>query len=325
MFEPITDINKTKYNVTKIEYPILWGMYKEQQNFDWKAEEIDFSKDYDDFIKLEPEVQNIIKMILAFFANADGIVNFNIGARIMNEITIIEAKMAYQFQIAIENVHNETYSLMLNTLIKDEDEREYLSNSITTIPAIKLMTDWALKWINDEKTTLGERLVAFACVEGIFFSGAFAIIFWLKNYKSKTKTCMKGLVDSNNLIARDEALHCKFGCELYKMLNNKLSILKVNEIVNDSVLIAQNFVIETLKCPLIGINADLMKNYIEHVADHLLVNIGCKKIYYKSNPFKWMDSIGMVQKSNFHEMRPTEYQSSHKKVEVKQTTAEDDF
>jgi ribonucleotide reductase beta subunit family protein with ferritin-like domain len=325
MLEDLTNKEKEKFNVSSIDYPNVWALYKEQQNFYWTAEELDFSKDYDDFITLTKDEQNIIKMILGFFSNADGIVNFNIGSRILEEITIIEIKMAYQFQMMIENVHNETYSLMINTLIKDTKEKEYLVNSIKTIPCIKLMSDWALKWVNDEKSTLAERLVAFSCVEGIFFSGAFAIIFWLKHYKSKNKICMKGLVDSNNLIARDEALHCKFGCELYKMLKNKLDTNKLKEIVTDSVVIAQNFVIDSLKCPLIGINADLMKQYIEYVADHLLINLGYDKIYNKKNPFKWMDSIGMVQKSNFHEMRPTEYQSSHKKINVSNTINADDF
>ena len=308
-YEILTDTKNARFSISRIEYPNIWEFYKNQMSLYWTAEEIDFSKDYNDFLTLNEDEKNIIKMILAFFANSDGIVNFNINSRLLNEITIIEATMTYNYQMMMENIHNECYALMINTLIKNDEEREFLFDSIKTVPAISLMTNWALKWIENDKATLGERIVAFACVEGIMFSGAFAIIFWLKHYNSKDKIFMEGLIKSNNLISRDEQLHCNFACELYKMINNKLSMTQIKNIITDAVSIAQNFATESLKCRLLGLNSDLMKSYIEYVADHLIVSLGYEKIYNKKNPFTWMETIGMAQKTNFHETRPTEYQS----------------
>ena len=330
-YEIITDKKKERFSVGNIEHTNLWGLYKQAQNSYWRAEEIDFSEDYDDFIKLSKDEQYVIEMILAFFANSDGIVNLNISSRILNEITLIEAKISYNFQMVMENIHNECYSLMLHTIIKDGEKRERLFNAYKDDPTIRLITDWALKWVSDD-VPISKVLVAFASLEGILFSGSFSIVFWLKHHRSKDKICMPGLVKSNNFIARDEQLHCQFGCELYKMLNNKLSFDEIKEILMEAVKISQSFVVDTLKCKLMGMNADLMNTYIEYVCDHLAINLGYPKIYGSKNPFTWMETIGMVQKTNLHEHRSTEYQSPYsnknmqpdKKI-VANKIADDDF
>jgi ribonucleotide reductase beta subunit family protein with ferritin-like domain len=309
-YEPILDIKKRRYSTFPIEYKNLWDLYKTQQKAFWKAEEIDFSSDYNDFQQLNSDEQYVIKMILAFFANSDGIVNFNISTRLMNTITIMEATVAYNYQMMMENVHSETYSLMLDNLIKDPVEKKYLFDSITTIPSIKNMSDWAFKWIELD-SHISKQIVAFACIEGIFFSGAFATIFWLKKYKSSGKLFMTGLVKSNEFISRDEGLHVEFACELYSLLKNKLNKDEFNKIVSESVVIAQDFINDSIKCQLVGLNSNLMNQYIEYVADRLCVSMGYDKIFNQLNPFSFMDTIGMVQKTNFHESRPTEYQSAY--------------
>jgi len=314
--EPITDKSNEKFSLYPIKYHGLWTQYKKQQSSFWKAEEIDFSQDYKDWEKLDEDKKHVIKMILAFFANTDGIVNLNIGSRLMNEITINEAKFTYQYQMAMENVHSETYSIMLDNLIKDPIEKNYLLNSITTIPSIKKISDWAIKWINSD-VSIGHRIIAFACVEAIFFSGAFATIFWLKKYEGGGKLFMPGLVKSNEFISRDEGLHSDFACELYKLVINKLSEKETHEIIKDSVEISKNFNNETIKCKLVGLNSNLMNQYMEYIADRLSVSLGYTKIYKTPNPFTFMDTIGMMQKTNFHEQRPTEYQSAHLSFESK--------
>lgn len=306
----LTDEKNLKFSISEINYPLIYDMYKNQQSCYWKMEEIDFSKDYDDFIELTEDQQKIIKMVLAFFANLDGIVNLNISEKILNKITIREAIMTYQWQQMMENIHNECYTEMINNIIKDKKEREHLFNSIETIPCIKKMADWAFEFINDD-TSLEESIVAFACVEGIMFSGMFAIIFWIKNFLSNEKTCMSGLITSNSLISRDEGQHTDYACLLYNISNYKLNKNKVYEIVTKCVDITQEFTNDTINNKLIGLNADLMNKYIEYVSDTLLVKLGYEKYYKSSNPFNWMDSIGMVSKTNFHEVRPTEYQSAY--------------
>lgn len=309
-YEPITDPKNEKFSLYPIKYHELWNQYKKQLAAFWKAEEIDFSQDYKDWINLTSEKQYVIKMILAFFANTDGIVNLNISSKLMNEITINEAKIAYTFQMMMENIHSEVYSIMLDNLIRDENEKKFLFDSIKTIPAIEKISTWALKWI-DNDVSLAYRIIAFACVEGIFFSGAFATIFWLKKYEGSGKQFMPGLVKSNEFIARDEGMHMLFACELYKLIQNKPSEIEVIKIISDSVDIAKNFNNDSIKCKLVGLNSDLMNQYVEYVADRLIVSLGYKKKYKSTNPFSFMDTIGMLQKTNLHESRPTEYQSAH--------------
>lgn len=311
--EPITDKNNERFYLYPIVYTSLWEQYKKQQSSFWKAEEIDYSQDYNDWEELDEDKQYVIKMILAFFANTDGIINLNISSKFMNEITINEAKITYIYQMAIENVHQEVYSILLDNLIKDPEEKTFLFEAIKTIPSIKKISDWALKWINID-IPIGIRIIAFACIEGIFFSGAFATIFWLKKYEGSGRMFMPGLIKSNEFIARDEGMHVEFACELYKLINNKPNTREVINIIKDSVEIAKNFNNESIKTKLIGLNSTLMNDYIEFIADRLAVSLGYDKIYKTINPFSFMETIGMVQKTNFHENRPTEYQSAHNKI-----------
>ena len=317
--EPITDKSNERFHLYPITYPTIWNEYKKQLSSFWKAEEIDLSQDFNDWNKLDPDKKHVIKMILAFFANTDGIVNLNISSKFMNEITINEAKIAYTFQMAMENIHQEVYTNLLDNLIKDNEEKEYLFDAIKTIPSIKKMTDWIFKWIESE-VSIGIRIIAFACVEGIFFSSAFATIFWLKKYEGSGQLFMPGLMKSNEFISRDEGLHCNFACELFKLVVNKPPFPTVKRLINDSVEIAKNFNNESIKTKLIGLNSDLMNQYIEFVADRLIVSLGYEKIYRATNPFSFMDTIGMLQKTNFHESRPTEYQSAHNKMQNKDLT-----
>jgi ribonucleoside-diphosphate reductase subunit M2 len=324
--EPITDTKYEKFSLYPIVYHGIWAQYKKQQSAFWKAEEIDFSQDYKDWERLSSDKKYVIKMILAFFANTDGIVNLNISSRLMNEITINEAKTAYAYQMMIENVHSEVYSILLDNLIRDPSEKAHLFDSIKTIPSIKKISDWALKWIDSDKH-ISYRIIAFACVEGIFFSGAFATIFWLKKYEGSGKLFMPGLIKSNEFISRDESMHQDFACELFKLIINKPSEKEVADIVKESVEIAKNFNNDSIKIKLIGLNSDMMNQYIEYVADRLIVSLGYNKIYKVSNPFSFMDTIGMVQKTNFHEQRATEYQSAHVGFESKnlKILSQDDF
>lgn len=320
-YELLTDLNKKKYSISKIEYPRLWNIYKTQQNSFWKMEELDFSKDLHYFNKLNNDEKYVIKMILGFFSNLDGIVNFNIGSILINKITILEAIITYNFQMMMENIHNETYAMMLNTIITYSDERDFLFNSIKTIPSIKRMAEWALKWI-DSDIDLGTNLIAYICVEGILFSSSFATIFWLKHYRSELFPASSGLFKSNEFISNDEKLHYEFGIELYSMVNNKLSIERVYEIIKEAVDISKDFSNNAIKCKLIGMNSTMMNNYIEYVADDIISKLGYKKIFNTQNPFVFMDMLGMNQRTNFHESRPTEYSSAYQK---KQTIEIDDF
>ncbi len=322
--EPILDKKNERFCLYPLEYTSLWALYKKQQSAFWKAEEIDFSQDYKDWEKLSSQEKHVIKMILAFFANSDGIVNLNISSQLLNKITINEAKVTYNYQMMMENIHSEAYALMLDNLIKDKKEKEKLFNAITTISSIKKISDWAIKWI-DSDVHISNKIIAFACVEGIFFSGAFATIFWLKKYKSSGKMFMPGLIKSNEFIARDEGMHVEFACELYKLIVNKPNSKDVLKIIKESVEIAYDFVIESIQCKLVGMNSELMFDYIKYVADRLLVSLGYEKHYKVSNPFTFMDSIGMVQKTNFHEQRPTEYQSAYNTETSREFICNDDF
>lgn len=308
--EPILSSEKERFTIYPIEYKSIWNLYQKQLACFWKVQEIDFSKDYEDYLSLTSDEQHFIKMVLAFFAASDGIVNFNISERFLNDVKIMEAKTAYIFQMMMESIHNETYSLMLDNIIKDKQEKEFLFNAIRTVPSVKKMSDWAMKWI-DSDLSFAHRVIAFAVIEGIFFSGAFASIFWLKKYRSSGRLFMQGLVKSNEFISRDEGLHTEFACEIYSLLENKLSRRQVLDIIEDGVSIAYTFINDAIPVRLLGINSDSMKQYIEYVADRLLVALGYDKQYKCENPFPFMETIGMVQKTNFFESRPTEYQSAY--------------
>jgi ribonucleotide reductase beta subunit family protein with ferritin-like domain len=299
--------NNERLTAFPILYPKLWDMYKVQEAAFWRVEEINFSNDRDDFEKLTKNEQHFIKMILAFFAASDGIVNFNLRTRFMNEITLMEAIRVYTWQMAMEDIHNETYSVMLENLIRDPVEREKLFTAIKTVESIKCMADWAFKWI-ESKDSLAYRLIAFACVEAIFFSGAFASIFWLKS--TKGEKILDGLMKSNKFIARDEGLHCKYACMLYEMIGKKLSEETVHSIIAEAVEISKKFMTDALPCSLIGMNSGLMNQYIEYIGDTLLVMLNYNKQFNVVNPFPFMESIGMLDKTNFFESRPTEYASA---------------
>lgn len=310
--EPILNPANQKFTAFPIKYQGIWDLYKAQLACFWKAEEIDFSEDYEDYLTLSNDEKHFVELVLAFFAASDGIVNFNLSERFTREIKITEAQFAYSFQMMMENVHSETYSLMLDNIIKDKTKKEFLFNAIQTVPAVKMMADWAFKWI-DSSESFAHRVVAFAAVEGVFFSGMFSAIFWLKKYKNDggKKSFMNGLVKSNKFISRDEGQHVGFACELYKHIVNKLPAKIVNEIMQEAVRIAQNFMTDAIPVKLIGMNSDHMNDYIEYIGDRLLGMLGYKKIYNKKNPFEFMKTIGLDDKTNFFESRPHEYQDSH--------------
>lgn len=281
-------------------------MYKKAEASFWTAEEIDLSKDLHDWNhRLNADEQYFISHILAFFAASDGIVNENLVERFSGEVQIPEARCFYGFQIMMENIHSETYSLLIDTYIKEQAQRTYLFNAIDTIPCIRKKADWALRWISDKESTFAQRLVAFAAVEGIFFSGAFASIFWLKK-----RGLMPGLTFSNELISRDEGLHTDFACLLHSHLNNRASKEVIKTIITDAVAIEKEFLTEALPCALLGMNATLMQQYIEFVADRLLVALGNEKVYKSSNPFDFMENISLGGKTNFFEKRVGEYQKA---------------
>ncbi|XP_066530815.1 ribonucleoside-diphosphate reductase subunit M2 B isoform X1 [Hoplias malabaricus] len=270
--EPLLRENKRRFVIFPIQYPDIWRLYKQAQASFWTVEEVDLSKDLAHWEKLKPEERHFISHVLAFFAASDGIVNENLVQRFSQEVQLPEARSFYGFQILIENVHSEMYSMLINTYIQDLRERDYLFNAIETMPCVKRKADWALQWISDRNSTFGERLIAFAAVEGIFFSGSFAAIYWLKK-----RGLMPGLTYSNELISRDEGLHCNFACIMYSYLVKKPSADRVRDIITKAVSIEQEFLTEALPVDLIGINCSLMKKYIEFVADRLLIELGIPK------------------------------------------------
>jgi ribonucleotide reductase beta subunit family protein with ferritin-like domain len=280
----------------------IWKMYKKQVDCFWRAEEIDLSKDLTHWDSLNADEKYFISMILAFFAASDGIVLENLASRFMNDVQLAEARAFYGFQIAMENIHSETYSLLIETYIKDNEQKDKLFNAITHFPCIKKKSDWAQKWIHDNRSSFATRLVAFACVEGIFFSGAFCSIYWLKK-----RGLMPGLTFSNELISRDEALHCEFAVLLYNKLQKKIDKARIHEIIKEAVEIETEFICQALPCKLIGMNADLMTQYIQFVADRLAVQLGYKKIYNVTNCFDFMELISLDSKCNFFEKRVSEY------------------
>ena len=296
-----------KYTLFPIQkkYEHVWSLYKHAVSVFWTVEEIDLAKDKEDWIKLDKNEQYFIKNILAFFAGSDGIVNENISNRFMNDIdklNSLEVKCFYNFQETIENIHSETYSLLIDTYINNDSEKSFLFNAIYNIPCVKKKAEWCYKWMEDTQSSFETRLVAFCCVEGIFFSGSFCAIFWLKK-----RGLMPGLTFSNELISRDEGLHTDFGVELYKLQENKLSNSHFMNIVCDAVSIEKEFIIDSLPCDLIGMNKKLMSEYIEFVADRLCLQFGYDKIYNTKNPFDFMELISMRNKTNFFEKRVGEY------------------
>jgi ribonucleoside-diphosphate reductase beta chain len=302
--EPILKENKDRFVLFPIKHRDIWEMYKKAEASFWTAEEIDLSPDGQDWEnKLTPDEKHFIKHVLAFFAASDGIVNENLAVNFMNEVQYPEARCFYGFQIMMENIHSETYSLLIDTYIKDAKEKDGLFHAIETLDCVKKKAEWALKWIGNG--SFAERLIAFAAVEGIFFSGSFCSIFWLKK-----RGLMPGLSFSNELISRDEGLHCDFACLLYEQLQNKLAPSRVSEIIKNAVEIEKEFVTDALPVRLIGMNADLMCQYIEFVADRLLVALGCAKVYNAANPFDFMELISLQGKTNFFEKRVAEYQKS---------------
>lgn len=303
--EPILKENKDRFVIFPIKHNDIWEFYKKAEASFWTAEEIDLSQDLKDWSNtMTDEEKHFIKHVLAFFAASDGIVNENLAENFVSEVQYTEAKFFYGFQIAVENIHSETYSLLIDTYVKDPKEKDYLFHAIETMDCVKKKADWALRWIDEG--SFAERLVAFAAVEGIFFSGSFCSIFWLKK-----RGLMPGLSFSNELISRDEGLHCDFACLLYNNhLMNKMPVKTVQEIINDAVAIEKEFVTDALPVKLIGMNSDLMCQYIEFVADRLLSELGCPKIYNASNPFDFMEMISLQGKTNFFEKRVGEYQKA---------------
>ena len=309
--EPLLTENENRYVMFPIVDADIWKMYKKQMDCFWRAEEIDLSKDIKHWPTLTENEQHFVKHILAFFAASDGIVLENLGQRFMNEVQIAEARAAYGFQIMMENIHSETYSLLIDTLVKEEREKTKLFEAINNFPCIKKKADWAIKWINDKRSSFATRLIAFACVEGIFFSGAFCSIYWLKK-----RGLMPGLTFSNELISRDEGMHTEFAVLLFSKLEKKPKRAKILEIFKDAVEIEKEFICEALPCKLIGMNSKLMSQYIEFVADRLLVQLGYNKHYKTANPFDFMEMISLEGKTNFFEKRVGDYSlSSDKKTE----------
>lgn len=302
--EPLLKDNPNRFVLFPIKYHDIWEMYKKELASFWTADEIDLQQDITDWEKLNDNERHFIKYVLAFFAASDGIVLENLVDKFCSDVQIPEARAFYGFQIAMENIHSETYSLLIDTYIADTVEKEFLFKAIHNVPVIEKKANWALKWINSTNN-FAERLVAFAAVEGIFFSGSFCSIFWLKK-----RSLMPGLTFSNELISRDEGLHCDFACLLYKYIVNKLSQETIEIIIKDAVAIEKEFVTEALPVELIGMNSKLMSQYIEFVADRLIYALGYKKIYGAANPFEWMDMINLQGKTNFFERRVGEYQKA---------------
>lgn len=305
--EPLLTEDDARFVMFPIKHDDVWSMYKKQVDCFWRAEEVDLSKDMASWEKLNEDEKHFIKHVIAFFAASDGIVLENLGMRFMSEVQTSEARAFYGFQIAMENIHSEMYSLLIDTYIKDKQEKDRLFTALEHFPCIQKKGDWAIKWIKDKRSSFATRLVAFACVEGIFFSGAFCSIYWLKK-----RGLMPGLTFSNELISRDEALHTEFAVLLFNKLLRKPSKKKVTEIVQEAVEIEKEFICEALPCRLVGMNSRMMSQYIEFVADRLLVQLGCDKVYDAPNPFDFMEMISIEGKTNFFEKRVGEYALANK-------------
>ena len=307
--EPLLEETADRYVMFPIQDDSIWKMYKKQVDCFWRAEEVDLSKDLVDWKKLNEDEKHFISMILAFFAASDGIVLENLGVRFMSDVQLSEARAFYGFQIAMENIHSEMYSILIDTFIQDASHRDKLFKAMYNFPCIAKKGIWAQKWIKDDESSFAERLVAFACVEGIFFSSAFASIYWVKK-----RGLMPGLTLSNEFISRDEALHTEFAILLYSKLNNKLLSSRIHHIIKDAVEIEKDFITVSLPCRLIGMNAKLMQQYIEFVADRLCLQLGYDKIYNSSNPFDFMELISIDTKVNFFERTNSAYALANKEV-----------
>jgi ribonucleoside-diphosphate reductase subunit M2 len=300
--EPLLMENKHRWVMFPLQYPEIWEMYKKHEASFWTAEEIDLAQDMRDWDGLSNDEQHFIKHVLAFFAASDGIVNENLSTNFSDEIQVPEARAFYGFQMAMENIHSETYSLLIEQYIRDKDERMKLFHAIETIPAVAVKAQWAVDWMNPDRSFY-ERLVGFACVEGILFSGSFCAVYWLKK-----RGLMPGLTFSNELISRDEGLHTDFACLIYKLLKHKLEDDMVHDIIRGAVAAEKEFICEALPCALIGMNSSQMTEYIQFVADRLLTALGHPKLYNTANPFDWMELISLQGKTNFFEKRVGEYQ-----------------
>ncbi len=317
--EKILQENKNRFVLFPIEHHDIWDYYKKAQQVFWTAEEIDLAQDLTDLEKLNEGEQHFVKHVLAFFAASDGIVNENLAENFVAEVQYTEAKFFYGFQIMMENIHSETYSLLIDTYIKDKEEQNHLFNAIDTVPAVQKKAEWALKWIGSESFV--ERLIAFAAVEGIFFSGSFCSIFWLKK-----RGLMPGLSFSNELISRDEGLHTDFAVHLYKNhIENKLSRERILEIIESALVIEKEFITEALPVSLIGMNSELMKQYLEYVSDRLLMDLGVGKVYNTENPFDFMANIALQNKTNFFEKRVADYVKSGVGEVQEQISFDEDF
>jgi ribonucleotide reductase beta subunit family protein with ferritin-like domain len=310
--EPLLTENPNRYVMFPLQDQEIWQHYKKMEDCFWRTEEIDLSKDLTHWNKLNDNEKHFIKMILAFFAASDGIVLENLGQRFMSEVQLPEARAAYGFQLMMENIHSETYSLLIDTYIKNEDEKMKLFKAIDNFPCIKKKADWAIKWINDKRSSFATRLIAFACVEGVFFSGAFCSIYWLKK-----RGLMPGLTFSNELISRDEGMHTDYAICLFHKLIRKPKKSKVHDLFKEAVAIEKEFICNALPCKLIGMNNELMSQYIEFVADRLLVQLGYPKLFDVSCPFDFMEMISLEGKTNFFEKRVGDYSLSNgKKTET---------
>jgi ribonucleoside-diphosphate reductase subunit M2 len=318
--EPILKPDDNRFVMFPIKYQDIWEMYKKQVDCFWRAEEVDLSKDLNDWEKLSSDEKHFIKMVIAFFAGSDGLVLENLASRFMSDVQVSEARAFYGFQIAMENIHNEVYSLLIDTYIKDSEEKHKLFNAIENFPFIKKKADWAKKWIADKRSSFATRLLAFAVIEGVFFSGSFAAIFWIKK-----RGLMPGLTFSNELISRDEALHTEFAVLLYSKLQKKVAKKRIVEIIQEAVEIEKEFITEAIPCRMIGMNSKLMSQYIEFVADRLCLQLGYDKIYNSTNPFDFMELISIETKVNFFERTNSEYALANKTVSNNVFEFGDDF
>lgn len=308
--EPLLTPSTERYVMFPIQDDTVWKMYKKQIDCFWRAEEVDLSKDLSDWDKLTPNEQYFLSMVLAFFAASDGIVLENLAVRFMSDVQLSEARAFYGFQIAMENIHSEMYSILIDTFVQDGQKRKELFHAIDNFPCIAKKADWAIKWIQDKSSNFATRLVAFACVEGIFFSSSFASIFWVKK-----RGLLPGLTFSNELISRDEALHTEFAILLYSRLETQLKQSQIHDIIREAVEIEKEFITQALPCRLIGMNAKLMTQYIEFVGDRLCLQLGYDKIYGSSNPFDFMELISIDSKVNFFERTNSAYALANKEVD----------
>ena len=315
--EPILKEDLNRFVMFPIKDPEIWALYKKMVDCFWRAEEIDFSRDLTHWETLSSDEKYFIKMVLAFFAASDGIVIENLGMRFMGEVQLAEARAAYGFQLMMENIHSEVYSLLIDKYVQNQQEKAVLFNALENFPCIRRKAEWALRWIQDETIPFAARLVAFACVEGIFFSGAFCSIYWLKK-----RGLMPGLTFSNELIARDEGMHTDLAVLIFSKLQKKLPVEQVHKMVSDAVRVEKDFICSALPCRLIGMNANLMGQYIEYVADRLLIQLGYTKIWDSNNPFDFMEMISLQGKTNFFEKRVGDYSlvRQTKKADVFETT-----